>query len=37
MKKSEGYYTMLASERSLAKNWLTKEEDEAWEHLQDEV
>ncbi|OVE74808.1 hypothetical protein BVX95_01045 [archaeon D22] len=26
--------TMIASEQSLAKAWLSKEEDEAWEHLQ---
>lgn len=29
-----GLYTYKASEKSLAKNWLRKEEDEAWEHLQ---
>ncbi len=25
--------SMLLSERSLKKNWLSKEEDEAWAHL----
>ncbi|MDA3855658.1 MAG: ribbon-helix-helix domain-containing protein [Candidatus Woesearchaeota archaeon] len=29
-----GMETALASENSLAKNWLSKEEDEAWAHLQ---
>ena len=29
-----GFYTYLASEDSLAKSWLSREEDEAWEHLQ---
>lgn len=29
-----GKLTYLASEKSLAKNWLLKEEDEAWAHLQ---
>lgn len=29
--------TMIASEKSLAKNWLSKEEDEAWSHLQEET
>lgn len=29
-----GLYTYKASEASLAKNWLRKEEDEAWAHLQ---
>lgn len=32
-----GTRTYLASEKSLAKNWLLKEEDEAWEHLQKEM
>lgn len=32
-----GKETYLASEKSLAKNWLLKEEDEAWEHLQKEM
>jgi hypothetical protein len=32
-----GIQTYLASERSLAKNWLVKEEDSAWEHLQKET
>lgn len=31
-----GKLTYLASEKSLAKNWLLKEEDEAWAHLQKE-
>ena len=29
-----GRYTMLASGESLGRQWLTKEEDEAWKHLQ---
>ncbi|HIH15658.1 MAG TPA: hypothetical protein HA360_01305 [Nanoarchaeota archaeon] len=29
-----GKNTALASQKSLAKNWLKKEEDEAWKHLQ---
>ena len=29
-----GLNTYKASEASLAKNWLRKEEDEAWAHLQ---
>jgi len=29
--------TYLASEKALAKNWLSKEEDEAWAHLQKET
>ena len=32
-----GLYTYKASEASLAKNWMRKEEDEAWEHLQEET
>ncbi len=32
-----GLNTYKASEASLAKNWLRKEEDEAWEHLQGET
>ena len=32
-----GLYTYLASEKSLARNWLTKEEDKAWAHLQKEI
>lgn len=31
-----GLLTYKASEQALAKNWLTKEEDEAWKHLQKE-
>ena len=31
-----GKHTYLASEKSLAKNWMKKEEDEAWAHLQKE-
>lgn len=31
-----GIFTYGASEKSLSKYWLTKEEDEAWEHLQEE-
>ena len=30
---SEKMYTALMSEKSLAKLWSTKEEDEAWKHL----
>ena len=29
-----GFSTYLASEDSLARSWLSAEEDEAWEHLQ---
>jgi len=29
-----GIYTSLASEKTLAKLWNTKEEDKAWAHLQ---
>lgn len=32
-----GVQTYLASESSLGKQWLTKEEDEAWAHLQKEM
>ncbi|MEK6963214.1 MAG: hypothetical protein AABX70_02210 [Nanoarchaeota archaeon] len=32
-----GICTTLASEKALAKNWLSKEEDEAWKHLQKEI
>lgn len=31
--KMSGKFTALASEKALAKYWLTKEEDKAWEHL----
>ena len=31
-----GKLTYFASEKSLARNWLLKEEDEAWAHLQKE-
>lgn len=31
-----GFSTYKASEEALARNWLSKEEDEAWEHLQKE-
>jgi len=31
-----GLYTALASEKTLGKHWLVKEEDEAWEYLQKE-
>lgn len=34
---TSGLYTYKASEASLAKNWLRKEEDEAWQHLQKET
>lgn len=30
---SKKFATMIASERSLAKDWLTKEEDERWKDL----
>lgn len=32
-----GKFTMLASEKALAKHWLTKEEDEAWRHFAKEI
>ncbi|MBI2672166.1 DUF2281 domain-containing protein [Candidatus Woesearchaeota archaeon] len=32
-----GLFTYLASESSLAKTWLSKEEDEAWQHLEKEI
>jgi hypothetical protein len=32
-----GLYTSKASEKSLAKRWLTKEEDKAWKHLEKEI
>ena len=32
-----GVQTYLASEESLARHWLTKEEDQAWAHLQKET
>lgn len=32
-----GKETYLASEKALARNWMSKEEDEAWAHLQKEV
>lgn len=31
-----GIFTYSASEKSLAKYWMTKEEDKAWDHLQKE-
>jgi hypothetical protein len=31
-----GKMTSLASEKSLSRDWLSKEEDEAWAHLQKE-
>lgn len=34
--KVGGMYTYLASENSLAKNWLSDKEDKAWAHLQKE-
>ena len=33
LKMNETYLFMLLSESSLAKDWLTEEEDKAWEHL----
>ena len=32
-----GFSTYLASEDSLARSWLSPEEDEAWTHLQKET
>lgn len=32
-----GFQTYLASEKSLAKHWLSKEEEQAWAHLQKEI
>ena len=32
-----GAYTYRASEKSLAKNWMSTEEDQAWAHLQKEI
>jgi len=32
-----GVFTYSASEKALSKNWLTKEEEKAWEHLQKEI
>lgn len=32
-----GINTYLASEESLAKNWLSEEENEAWKHLEKEI
>ncbi|MBI2446040.1 hypothetical protein HYV43_06645 [Candidatus Micrarchaeota archaeon] len=34
-KENSGFETALASEKALAKTWLSKEEDEAWAHLQE--
>ena len=31
-----GLLTAKASEKALAKNWLSKKEDQAWQHLQKE-
>lgn len=31
---NEKLFTVIASEKSLGKKWLRKEEDEAWAHLQ---
>jgi hypothetical protein len=36
-KKLNGFLIYKASEESLAKNWLLKEEDEAWIHLKTKV
>lgn len=33
----KGLHTYLASEAALAKRWLSKEEDEAWRHMQKET
>ena len=32
-KNREGILTMIASEKVLAKNWLSKEDEEAWKDL----
>lgn len=32
-----GFSTYMASEESLARHWLSPEEDEAWDHLQKEI
>ena len=32
-----GLFTYKASESSLAKNWLSKDEDKAWQHLEKEI
>ncbi len=32
-----GLFTYTASEKTLAKNWLSKEEDVAWKHLEKEI
>ena len=32
--KLDGKLTCLASKQALAKNWLDKKEDKAWEHLE---
>lgn len=32
-----GLYTSIASEESLARSWLTQEEEKAWAHLQKEI
>lgn len=37
MEDVNGMNTYKASEASLAKNWLKKEEDKAWKHLQREM
>ena len=36
-KETGGLSTYLASEESLARSWLSPEEDEAWAHLQREI
>ena len=36
-KELGGFSSYLASERALAKNWLSPGEDEAWAHLQKEM
>ena len=35
--KISGFLTAHASEKALAKHWLTREEDDAWAHLQKET
>ncbi len=32
-----GHQTYFASEKALAKTWLSKQEDEAWAHLQEKT
>lgn len=36
MKYLEKYFTMFASEKALAKDWLSKEDEKQWKYLQKE-